>query len=1275
MPSNHPRAAGLIAAGLYRDLSSFRELEARIAALPEEIVRGDAFETFVEGYLRTMPVFQCADLWLVGQVPLDVRRALNLPADAKGIDGVFRTKSGGYIPYQVKSRIGRGKLGVADVATFLGLTERASDRLLVSNANRCATDVENRDGLRFLCGSDFDELSLEDLSAIAACLEDRPAERSRAVPREDQAKALACIGDALQTHARATVVMPCGTGKTLVQLWAAERLSPRTVLVLLPSLALLSQTLGEWCHHTAWAGRYEYLCVCSDPTVSAAQDAIAIRSTDVPFHVDTDPAVVRRFLNRPATESVRVVFSTYQSTPVVAKGLHGLAPFDLGIFDEAHKTAGPSSGTFALALDDTRLRIRKRLFFTATPRHFDIRHRDREGDFPVVSMDDAAVYGPRAYAQTFADAVSLGIICDYRVVVAVVDPEEVGTFALQHGITLVRGDHQATRWVATQIAVSKAIRSTGATKVITFHTRVKQADLFASDTPRGIGQYLDGFIVDHVNGAQRVADRKDILSGFRDARRRLVTNARCLTEGVDLPAVDMVVFNDPRRSRVDIVQAVGRAMRRPRDGVKTLGYVVVPVLLAPHETADLAAACNGTDWEDVVDVLAALREQDARLDEIVRAQQVAKGRGEGFNPRSFADRVQVLGPLVALEALERHIGTVVVDSLGVSWDQRYGELVAFKQREGHCNVPSTYRENQQLATWLDGVRQSRKRGTLSSDRIALLEDLGFIWQPHREVWAQRLEELAAFKAANGHCDVPVVYLENPFLGRWLDKQRHEKKRGVLSEERTKQLVALGVAWDPLDKFWERRFEDLSRFKAQHGHCNVPVEFPDNPSLGNWLNNQRSLQRGGELSLDRVKRLERLGVTWKPVEAAWEQRFGELVQFKARQGHLNIPQDYPENPQLGMWLSSLRQFKKRGKLSRERIDRLEGLGVVWDRLDTAWEQRFRELTAFKERQGHCHVPLNPKNPELGRWLRKQRQRMADETLLPDRIEQLEALGVIWDPLEAFWEDRFQDLVAFKAREGHSNVPQSYSQNPQLGVWLSRQRRDKKRGTLSRERIKRLEALGLTWDPRDASWEERFQALAAFKQRFKHCKVPRDYAGDPELSRWLLKQRQRKAKGALSPDRVQRLEALGVVWEPHDAMWEQRFQELATVTTRHKRSNVLCGSSENPQLATWLERQRQAKKNGTLSRERTKRLEALGVTWTPHDAKWERRFRDLTAFKKREGHCNVPARYPNQQLGKWLSVQRNLKRRGALPADRAARLKALAGANWAPRGSIAPRRGTS
>src|SRR5262245_15874477 len=144
--SHHRRTSVFVSRGLYRDLSSFRELEARIAALPEELERGDAFEIFTQAYLHTKRVFQVADLWLVGRVPPDVRRALNLPADAKGIDGVLRTKAGQHVPYQVKFRIGRPLLGFAEVAPFLGVTERATDRLLVSNANTCAADIANRDG-------------------------------------------------------------------------------------------------------------------------------------------------------------------------------------------------------------------------------------------------------------------------------------------------------------------------------------------------------------------------------------------------------------------------------------------------------------------------------------------------------------------------------------------------------------------------------------------------------------------------------------------------------------------------------------------------------------------------------------------------------------------------------------------------------------------------------------------------------------------------------------------------------------------------------------------------------------------------------------------------------------------------------------------------------------------------------------------------------------------------------------------------------------------------
>jgi predicted helicase len=461
--SKHSKAALLIRRGIYDNLQSFSELEQRISALGDETTKivGDAFEVFVEAYLATHQKMQVETVWLVGQVPLDIRQHLNLPNDAKGIDGVFRTRAGTLVPYQVKFRSQRAYLTYTEIAPFLGLTERATDRIVFTNSNELADDVKNRDAMRTVRGIDFDGLTEDDFTAISRWLREQPVAIPKLTPHDpDQTEALTRINETLAKSDRAHVVMASGTGKTLVALWAAEALKPKTVLVLLPSLTLLQQTLDEWSRQNSWGRGFTYLCVCSDSTVVArdTNDPIHLDATDLDFRVDTRPDEVRRFLETDTT-SIKVVFSTYQSSPVVSRGAQGLAPFDVAIFDEAHRTTGPQGGLFAHSLSDENIRIRKRLFFTATPRHYDIRHRNKEGDFRIVSMDDETIYGPRAYTLTFGSAARRGIVCNYKVIISVVDSQEINDFALKHGITLVEGDLIRARWVANQIAIDDVGRS------------------------------------------------------------------------------------------------------------------------------------------------------------------------------------------------------------------------------------------------------------------------------------------------------------------------------------------------------------------------------------------------------------------------------------------------------------------------------------------------------------------------------------------------------------------------------------------------------------------------------------------------------------------------------------------------------------------------------------------------------------------------------------------------------------------------------------------------
>ena len=297
---------------------------------------------------------------------------------------------------------------------------------------------------------------LTTLQRIEAWLLARPVALPRKTPRPDQQEAVDSILRAFERKTRATALRACGTGKTLIALWLAERMDARCILVLVPSLALLAQTLREWLHETSWAS-LDYRCVCSDKTVDTANDELIVRPSDVPFRVSTDSSDVRAFLTNDF-KGVKLLFSTYQSSAVVEEAAQGLR-FDLAIFDEAHKTAGREGIKFAVALRDEAIAAERRLFMTATPRHYEVAQRDKTGDAKVVfSMDVPEVYGPVVHRLPFSKAAELEIITDYKVLVTFVTSEQVTNELIRRGVVLVEGEEIKAQQVANQIAVRAGYR-------------------------------------------------------------------------------------------------------------------------------------------------------------------------------------------------------------------------------------------------------------------------------------------------------------------------------------------------------------------------------------------------------------------------------------------------------------------------------------------------------------------------------------------------------------------------------------------------------------------------------------------------------------------------------------------------------------------------------------------------------------------------------------------------------------------------------------------------
>lgn len=743
---------------------------------------------------------------------------------------------------------GRGRATLGSVGKEVGLS-RERVRQLEREALRhlresCVDgDLALRDGAAPLVPSRRPARRLEDYGIDPnEPVRETPAVRKE--PQPHQEEALAATLAELRVRDRATVVMACGTGKTLVGMWAFMRMSGGKALVLAPSLFLLRQTLREWRAHGA-AGRF--LCVCSDATVGE-QDEIRFTAGEMGIPVTTRPSEVRRWIEEDP-EGRGVVLCTYHSARTLGAGLPRGFRFDLAIFDEAHRTTGTRDRNFSFGLLDAQIAASKRLFLTATPRGT---MTDGSETSPF-SMADERTYGRHVYELGLSEAIARGIVCDYKVVIAVVTRAEVASFFSGPARVRAKDSSLSLREAAYHVAFARAVQECGATRIITFHGGVSSADRFSRSRWLREDLLPDGFRVYHVNGRMPTGLRQAILSRFDSAQAAVVTNARCLNEGVDVPAVDMVAFMSPKKSRTDIVQTIGRALRKAPG--KTVGYIMLPVLVDEAGNPLSTAA----EYRDLSEVIYSLRDQDKALDLEVRRDSFDKGRG-AKGRTSLAGKVLLAGPELLAETMKDAIAARVLAPTESSWDEMFGRLVAFKKSHGTCHVTPAHGDLQ-LSNWMVAQRAKRRNRALSERQLTLLDSVGFPWDPKKDFWTAMMAALSEWKARHGHCDVPF---REGRLGRYLAHVRRERRRGRLRRERIRELDAMGFPWKddeykPKGQAWRERYEELRRFMKAHGRENLrKAPF----ALRQWATNQREARRDGKLPEERVRLLDAAGFPWE-----------------------------------------------------------------------------------------------------------------------------------------------------------------------------------------------------------------------------------------------------------------------------------------------------------------------------------------------------------------------------------------------------------------------------
>jgi len=526
-------------------------------------------------------------------------------------------------------------------------------------------------------GGDLRELNAQTISHIRKSVAGQlPKKTIQFTPKPYQRKAIDDIVNGFRKHNRGQLILPCGAGKTLTALWTKERLKAKRTLVVVPSLALLRQIHNEWATHQK--NFIPYLCVCSDKTVDQEkrEDKVVVQRYEVHGRVTTKATDVRTFLRKNPTA---IIYSTYQSLSVVQQALKGTKlQFDLTVCDEAHKTAGDKKGEFA-RVHKQAFPTKRRLYMTATPRVTSEKIKNRLGEetFKLLAdMNDKETFGPVFHQMSFAEAISRKILTDYKIIVIGVSDAE-----MKRKVDKRRWTKDTTiDEVANNFALHKVMDKYKAHHAITFHSSVRRAMNFGARH----ADYYDKICTEHVNGTMSTNDRAILLDAFKAEDAAVLTNARCLTEGIDVPTIDCVYFCDPKSSKIDIVQASGRALRLPKDGAKKdFGYIVVPIFHKDRKTIETAV--DKSVFKHVIDVVRALADQDERLEAEIHQLISNKGKRSRGEQRINIDLGNERLILTGFEsALKRSLFDQLIDRTTTLWDQRILELLHIRLNFARC---------------------------------------------------------------------------------------------------------------------------------------------------------------------------------------------------------------------------------------------------------------------------------------------------------------------------------------------------------------------------------------------------------------------------------------------------------------------------------------------------------------------------------------------------------------------------------------------------------------
>ncbi len=1156
---------------------------------------GTLFEVFCKYFFLTEPTFkdEYKNVWLFDEVPYSFKAKLGFSDVEYGIDLILENEDGLIVGVQSKYRtlVERKIYWSKDKLANLVAYGNKCDRLIVfSNVQEIDNQTDKSINQKVLLEQldSIENSTFRDIESLLKGLKTDNFKKFK--PLYHQEIAIDKVIEHFNGNDRGQLILPCGAGKSLTSLWIKEQLNPENTIVLVPSLALLRQMKNEWAKHKRT--KYKYICVCSEKDIDRDAQLTEFSLSEIGGNVSLNPKDISSFLNNSKAKS-KIVFSTYQSLPEVEKAINLLKgfKFDLAICDEAHKTAGNKQKVFGIIHENFRIDVAKRLYMTATPRVASQQLKNLLGDKIkfLYDMSNDRVYGKEAHRMSFAEAIP-EILCDYKIIGIGVSDIEVKKFLDQRNF--VTNDETIDEY-AHNYALKIAMEKYKAFHALSFHHTVNGSKSFSE---RHSSLFGESIFSKYVSGKHSSGVRQAILKEFSKRDIGVVANARCLTEGVDVPTIDLIYFCDPKNSKVSIVQAAGRALRKDRTGKKTLGYIVVPIF--HRQVEEVEKAIDKSIFKNVIQVIRSLCDHDERLQAEINDIAFKKGKKHRNSKIEFSfsnDETERIIKLVGFkEKLKTSLFNQIIEKTNDSWDLRYRELKEYYDEFGDSDVPARY-VNKTLGTWCVRQRVDFKKGKLSNSEINKLELLDFNFKPRGDHFKYFTNTLIKFKSKYGHCDVPIHSKDFSKLGKLVNRYRHIYKNGIkntdgsitkkdigtLKKEDIQKLTDLGFNWQVRRRNWNSFYNEAKEHFELNG--NFKGLQKDNNSIYRWLYSQQ--KKLDKLPKDKIEKLNAININ------SFIKKSEKKEHSSKKEKTLNIQQKLDFTDSVEINEPSLLKKPVKNK---------------------SWDEYYIQLIDYKIKNSDTYVSRNNKNYKgLGYWVYKQRLEFEKNTLDENRIAKLKEIGFDFNikgrRLGNAWSKHYDELKDFYKKNKHSHYTKSDG-NPTLYHWVLAQRVDKRKNKLKLEKIKKLDEINFVWEPDnvgtlpdDDNWLNHLIKLREYKDKFGHTNVSQ-VDKNPEykrLGKWLNEQRNYK-KGRklgkrivfLNEEKEALLNGLGIIWDVKEHEWNQKLNELKKYYEKFNSWKVPLNGKEFGGLGHWIYR---IKKNGTTS-ERAEKLKNIGYDVT-------------------------------------------------------------------------------